>query len=411
MELIGLFIALLAIVIITSKWHQVIYALLFGNILIAFFSSMSMNTIISIIMEVTINIDTISLVIIVLLITLFSSIMYKTLLLDKLLESLINLIKNIHVLISVIPALVGLLAVPGGAVMSVPFIDKLGDKVKMSSGYKSGVNIFFRHIAVFFNPLSPLLIVVADLSTLGFLPIMKFHLVPVAVSLIVSYLIMIHFWPLNAEDIENITLQSDNMPYNKAFKQFIFSGLPLVVAIVLALVFEVSFVITLVIAILLSIFFDYKSEKILKLANISEFFIKGINWKLGLSVYTIFLFGEFVKDSGAIPQLAELITRSNMPLLLIVIVTSVLIGFAAGHPIVGGAIVYPIFLPLVGPENVTYLSLILSGMLFGYVVSPIHLCLIVSNEYFKADYLESYRILIPLQLILLISAIIMAVLW
>ncbi len=409
LELMGLFFALLAIVIITSKWHEVIYALLLGIIIIILFSSIPIHSIISIFLEVTVNIDTISLVIIVLLITLFSSIMYKTHLIDKLLESLISLIKNIHVLISVIPALVGLLAVPGGAVMSVPFVDKLGDKVKMTSGYKSGVNIFFRHVAVFFNPLAPLLIVVADLSTLGFLPLMKFHLIPVIVSLIISYLAMKHFWPIKG-DLEN-SLITDSMPYMEAFKQFVYSGLPLVVAIVLALVFEVNFIIALVTAILLSIFFDYKSEKILKLESIRELFLTGINWKLGLSVYTIFLFGEFVKASGAIPLLAELIARSNMPILLILIITSVVIGFAAGHPIVGAAIIYPIFLPLVGPENIAYLSLILSGMMFGYVVSPIHLCLIVSNECFKADYLESYRILMPLQLTLMAAAIVMALLW
>lgn len=410
LELIGLLIALLVIVIITSKWHQVIYALLLATIIIAFFSSMSIDTIMSVFMEITINSDTISLVIIVLLITLFSSIMYKSLLLDRLLESLISLIKSIHILICVIPALVGLLAVPGGAVMSVPFIDKLGDKVKMSSGYKSGVNVFFRHTTVFFNPLAPLLIVVADLSTLGFLPIMKFHLIPVITSLIVSYFILTYFWPLN-ENLESSTLGTDNMPFTKAFKQFAFSGLPLVVAIVLAIVFEVNFIMALIIAIILSIFLDYKSEKALKLSEVRELLVNGIDWKLGFSVYCIFLFGEFVKSSGAIPQLAELITRSNMPILLILIITSILIGFAAGHPIVGGAIIYPIFLPLLGPENIAYLSLIFSGMMFGYVVSPIHLCLIVSNECFKADYLDSYRILVPLQLILLIFTIITAVLW
>jgi len=49
-------------------------------------------------------------------------------------------------------------------------------------------------------------------------------------------------------------------------------------------------------------------------------------------------------------------------------------------------------------------------MMFGYVVSPIHLCLIVSNEYFKADYLDSYRLLFPLQAVLMTAGIIMAVL-
>ncbi|WP_028309688.1 DUF401 family protein [Desulfitibacter alkalitolerans] len=412
MELLGLFIALVAIVLVTSKWHEVIYALLLGVVFIIIFSAMPINLILSIFMKVTFNLDTISLMIVVLLITLFSSVMYKTLLLNKLLKSLIDLVKSIHLLIALIPALVGLLAVPGGAVMSAPFIDQLGEKVKMSAGYKSAANTFYRHLSVFFNPLAPLLIIAADLSTLGFLPLMKFHLIPVIITLVISLIVINRFWPHESHESSVSTNQGEahiNNSFAASLKSVLFTGLPLIVAIVLTIILEVNFIIALVIAIALTILLDYKEDKILKTSDIKIMLSQGINWRLGFSVYAIMLFGAFVKDSGAIPILAQIITNSNMPLLLILILSSVIIGFAAGHPIVGSAILYPIFLPLIG-ENVAYLSLILTGMMFGYVVSPIHLCLIVSNEYFKADYLESYKLLFPLQAVLMIAGIIVAVL-
>ena len=413
MELLGVFLALVVIIIITSKWHEVIYALLLGTAIIIIFSAMPINSVISTFTTVTFNFSTISLTIIVLLITLFSSVMYKTLLLDKLLKSLITLLKSIHMLIAAIPALVGLLAVPGGSIMSAPFVDQLGNRIKMPNDHKAAVNTFYRHVLLFFNPLAPMLIVIADLSTLGFIPIMKFHFIPVIITLIIGHLILKRLCPdtIQETDISNNQKEEEGISnsFTVPLKNVFITGLPFIIAIILALVFEVSFIIALAVAIALTIILDYTGDKVLTTSDIKPLFLKGINWKLGLSVYTIMLFGEFIKDSGAIPIIAQIITNSNMSLLLILLISSVVVGFASGHPIVGAAILYPIFIPLAG-ESVAYLSLIFTGMMLGYMVSPVHLCLIVSNEYFKTSYLGINKLLLPLQTLLTAIAISVAVL-
>ena len=416
MELLGLLLALVVIILVTSKWHEVIYALLLGIAIIIVFSSMSISSVISTFMAATLNYGTISLTIIVLLITLFSSVMYKTLLLDKLLKSLIDLLKNIHILIAAIPALVGLLAVPGGAIMSAPFVDQLGNRINMPNDYKAAVNTFYRHILLFFNPLAPMLIVAADLSTLGFLPIMKFHLIPVIITLIIGHLVLKYLCPYPTHKAEVSNNQKDEVEnedvshsFSTSLKNLFVSGLPLITAIILALVFEVNFILALVIAIVLTIIIDYQGDKVLKASDIKPLFSKGINWKLGLSVYTIMLFGEFIKDSGSISIMAQVITNSNMSLLLIVLISSIVVGFASGHPIVGAAILYPIFLPLIG-DSAAYLSLIFTGMMLGYTSSPVHLCLIVSNEYFKTSYFGINKLLLPLQALLTALVVVMTIL-
>ena len=412
LELFGLLLALVAIILITSKWHEVIYALLLGIAIIIIFSAMSIDTVISTFMAAATNLNTISLTIIVLLITLFSSVMYKTLLLDKLIKSLIVSLKNIHMLVAAIPALIGLLAVPGGSIMSAPFVDQIGDRISMSNAYKSAINNFYRHVLLFFNPMAPALIVMADLSTLGFIPIMKFHLIPVIITIIVAHIVLKRLYPHIIHE-SNISSSQKEEPTNMSFatslKNIFIAGFPFIAAIILALVFEVNFIIALIMAIAFTIILDYKGNKVLKTSDIKPLFIKGINWKLGLSVFTIMLFGEFIKASGTIPIMAQIITDSNMSLLLILLISSVIVGFASGHPIIGAAILYPIFIPIVG-ESAAYLSLIFTGMMLGYVVSPVHLCLVVSNEYFKTNYLKSNKLLLPLQVLLTALAVLMAIL-
>jgi hypothetical protein len=274
----------------------------------------------------------------------------------------------------------------------------------MNAGYKAAVNTFYRHILVFFNPLAPMFIVIADLSTLGFLPIMQFHLIPVIVTCIIGHIILKRMWPTEVKQDGDKAAES----FGTSLKNLFIAGFPLILAMSLALVFGVHFIIALSSAIVFMIFYDIIKDKILTSADIKPIFVKGINWKLGLSVYTILLFGEFVKNSGTTPIIAQIINDSHLPLLLILMVSSVAIGFTAGHPIVGAAILYPIFLPLVG-DSVAYLSLIFTGMMLGYMVSPVHLCLIVSNEFYKTDYVKNNRLLLPLQVILTIVAVVVAV--
>ncbi|HHX50805.1 MAG TPA: DUF401 family protein [Clostridia bacterium] len=407
MELVGLGISLILVVLITSKWHHVSAAMIIGSIVLALSMSMDINAIGNMISKVAFSYDTIELVAAVLLITLLSTVMYQTLLLEDLLSALIRLIKSIHLLLVIILPAMGLLAVPGGAIISAPFADKLGDKINMDSGSKSAINIFFRHTSAFVNPLAPALIMVADLTKIGFGPIIKFFTLPVFVSILLGLLILIKVWPDSDNGVhESETARHSEQSRAHALKQFFISGSPIILALGLA-GSGMSFILVLMMALLLSFYLDRKTHCILHRSNIKDLFLNGINWQLGLAVFTILLFGAFVQNNEAIPLLAEMIHKIDMPFVLILLTTSIIIGFVAGHPIVGSAILYPIFMPLVGHDiaGITYLSLIFFGIMFGYIVSPIHLCLIVSNEFFGVGYKEVYPPLLLLQLVLLVSVL------
>ena len=56
--------------------------------------------------------------------------------------------------LAVIPAVYGLMPVPGGALFSAPLIDKEGDKYKLKNNQKNFLNIWFRHIWFPIYPIS-----------------------------------------------------------------------------------------------------------------------------------------------------------------------------------------------------------------------------------------------------------------
>ena len=72
-----------------------------------------------------------------------------------------NLVKNMRIgkkaFLAVSPALLGMLPMPGGALLSAPMVEKAGEGV--SKEKKCGLNVWFRHILFLIYPLTPALIV------------------------------------------------------------------------------------------------------------------------------------------------------------------------------------------------------------------------------------------------------------
>ncbi len=85
----------------------------------------------------------------------------------------------------------------------------------------------------------------------------------------------------------------------------------------------------------------------------------------------------------------------GVPLLLLFIVVPLLVGAISAQPTLGIGIVFPILMPLVAPINVNWMTIMFAGIVAGYTASPLHLCLILTNQYYRSDLTEVYRYLIP----------------
>jgi hypothetical protein len=62
-------------------------------------------------------------------------------------------------------------------------------------------------------------------------------------------------------------------------------------------------------------------------------------------------------------------------------------------------------MPLVAPIDVNWMTIMFAGIVAGYTASPLHLCLILTNQYYKSDLNKVYRYLVP-GLLLLVAAMV-----
>jgi hypothetical protein len=95
----------------------------------------------------------------------FLSQLYKeTGLVNVLTRSVGGFIKYPKVVVSVLPAVIGLMPVAGGALMSAPMVEAEADKLRLDDSKKTYVNVWFRHAILPVYPISPFLILTAILT-------------------------------------------------------------------------------------------------------------------------------------------------------------------------------------------------------------------------------------------------------
>jgi len=114
-----------------------------------------------------------------------------------------------------------------------------------------------------------------------------------------------------------------------------------------------------------------------------------------LSIISMLYLRDMITSSGSIVKLFEAVIASGIPVLAIAIVVPLFIGAISGSPAMGVGIAFPILLPLFGEPNIHLVSIIFLGITCTYITSPLHLCLVLTNNYFKSDLNKVLRYLAP----------------
>ena len=118
----------------------------------------------------------------------------------------------------------------------------------------------------------------------------------------------------------------------------------------------------------------------------------------------IMVFREVFQYTRANQPIFELLQNSNMPILAIIIVLPLILGIVTGYLLIAITLSYPLladFASLTGLSNIGFASLIFMSAFVGYLISPIHLCNVLSSNYLKTETTRMYPVFIPASLTLL----------
>ena len=191
-QLFAVLVSFSIIPILTRKKVKLSYTLLIVGGLLGVLSNIGINKMFESVLGVFINDSSRSTVLTVFMVSILGGLMGHYKLLEKIVSTLEKVIRNKKNILMFIPAFIGLLVIPGGALLSAPFINDLGKELKLAPARRAAINLLFRHIAMFIVPYSTgILIISSSFAELNILRIIGLNFVFISLVIGVGYLLYI----------------------------------------------------------------------------------------------------------------------------------------------------------------------------------------------------------------------------
>ncbi len=358
--------------------------------------SLDLQEIPTIIHRTSVDLSMMSVVLATFGIMLMSQLYKETRVINDLSESLSRIIKNSKLLVSILPAIIGLLPVAGGALMSAPLVEAETDKLGLKAEKKTYVNVWFRHTIFPVYPISQVLILTATLTGLTVTSIIIRQIPVVIAMVIVGYLIGLWKTTSTAGKEEN----SGTDP-GSALKSFTITFSPILATIVAVVGLGVDVSIAAFIGVAVLLVIARPSFKVFK-----KPFMNWATYGITLVAYGAFLLRNVVEATEISEVFGTFVAGGSINNLALLIAIPAVLAFFVGSPLGAVAISFSI---LEGILNFTPKSaaLLYISSYLGYVIAPTHLCLILTAEYFKCSLGRLYKYFIPSMAFSLTTAILL----
>lgn len=337
---------------------------------------------------------TLRLVAIVLLITFLGAILRSTLQLEGLIRSLSDLFVDRRWLLALMPMLIGLLPMVGGAMFSAPMVQEAGQGLDISRERRTFANYWFRHAWETIFPIYPSLVLAAGLmgTSVQTLTLTQW---PLFLATVVGGILF------GLMGIPRAPFAGDGRPGRKDTLVLLFKSIwPIVLVLTLSIVIGLDLVLSLLLTIAILVPVQHlASRRLLDLAK--EMPLGTVPVIVGAMV-----FRRVLETSSAIEVASEVLPGLGIPVPVVVFTVPMLAGLLTGLAVGAFAIGFPIVFPLCGPDLVGsgYALLAYAGGFVGLMLSPMHLCLALTRVYFRAEWGGVYRRLVPAVLLLVVTA-------
>ena len=299
----------------------------------------------------------------------------------RLTESLRAFVTNRKLASATLPAIVGFLPMPGGALFSAPMVQAATDDLILDEHKKVEVNHWFRHVWEYSWPLYPGIIFTATLLRLEVkqLLLMMFPLSIMAIGM--GFLFVMR----GVKVSEGAAAPAAQR--RRAVGRFLFELSPFALIIGLYLIASVPLLWSMFTAIVYAIVQNIVRGNVKLLRLLKEIVTSTHYLNFVIMAYGVILFGEMLQESGAISQISLFFKNSNFPVLIIVTTLPFILGFVAGITIVYCMTTFPLLLalPAVSADPIPYMILAFTAGFMGTMLSPLHACLVLSSQYFKGS--------------------------
>lgn len=323
-----------------------------------------------------INRTTIELILTLVFIMMMENIMSKKGYMERMLTGMSGLFGSRRVILASIPAIIGLLPSAGGALFSAPLVEKASHGAGLSAEDKAIINNYYRHVVEIFFPTYPTVLLSIQISGI---PISTFVLFMLPFSLIATGLGLVFLRKVNKKPDKEQKVKTSGR--RKAMLVMLLASLwPFLAMLLLILGFKMPVHIAAG-GVMLAVFLAARLRK----EEIIPTLKKAFDWKIVLMVFSVMIFKDVLNASGAIESLPQVLAALPIPTYLIFVFLCFLIGILTGMMMPAVAIGLPLAMAAIPGWGLPLVMLIFMSAYFGSMVTPMHLCITITANYYKAN--------------------------
>ena len=288
-----------------------------------------------------------------------------------------------RVTLAVMPAFLGLLPSLGGARFSAPIVEEASKGLGLTSDHQAAINFWFRHIFEFSSPIIPGMIMACNIAGVTYSEFIM-HLCWLTVLMFsVGWFVLIR--PIKVDSIkENAGSQAAD---EQGWQDLWLSLSPVVLTFVLVVFFNMNASVGMgvVTAGLFLVLHFTKREVSLK-----DVVVGAIDMKMFFNVLCILYFIQILTVTQVLQEIVTAFQSSPLPVPVIIACVSFIIGVLTGMSQGHVAIIMPIIAAMqTGSLNLA--SVAMAFGVAGQMLTPTHMCLVVTVDYFKANFFKTLK--------------------
>jgi len=400
-ELIKISLVLFLILILLRKKMNIGYVLLIGSSALFLLYRMDVSRIAVTIQKTVTSSIALKLLLSLSLIRVLELVLRENEILATMMSAAKMLFKKRKAIIISMPMLIGMLPSLGGAYFSAPMVKEATAGLSISQEEKAFINYWFRHPWEFILPLYPGVLLASAVSNIPLYSLIKVNMVGAILLLATGFIFAMKGVEKDAHTDETNGHHIDNQNRRRVLKRELASFLPIGIVLTLVVFLHMELHYALLITIVpLLVIYRYNPVDVLRVTR------HGFAREIIVMIFGIMLFKETMEASGAVNNLSSFFVEQNIPLLPIICILPFLTGMLTGITVGFVGSTFPLLISMTGGASLAHITLAFTAGFIGVLLSPVHLCLVLTKEYFKADLWGIYKKTLPASAIVFIAAIV-----
>ncbi|MCR5833979.1 MAG: DUF401 family protein [Selenomonadaceae bacterium] len=313
--------------------------------------------------------------------------------LDDMVKSLRRMCSDVKILLAAMPAFLGLLPSVGGARFSAPIVEELSSGINISPERKAAINFWFRHLFEFSSPIIPGMIMACSIAGVTFGEFISHLCWLTVLAIVIGWFVIIR--PIKIPDKHKVVETAAQIRHER--NGLLLALLP-VTAVFLVVVFGGLNASTATGAVVIAWIFVLAAVG--RRVKVKEIFLGAFDWKMTLNICCILYFIQMLSVTQVLDEIVMAFQASPLPIPVIIACVSFIIGILTGMSQGHVAIVMPIVAAM-GTGSLNLAGVAMAFGVAGQMLTPTHVCLIVTTDYFKSDLLRTLQPVLICEIILL----------